>query len=188
MDKNVERVVENSLEWIQNEFDQYNPNIVSCLEPFHKIEFLDRLINSKNGSVIFIDLDLLYTGYIRSGMIQKKEGVSILTPNQRGWGDELSRVISKASKEKSLVIIDSLNGVYNLFSSQKHAQFIHSCIMLLTSFVRQSKSSVVITSMVRKSENNRWLLSPGGRYILQSKNAKNYLLRKNIDGLTISPL
>ena len=188
MDKNLERVVENSLEWIQNEFKQHNPNVVSCLEPFHKIEFLDRLINSKNKSVVFIDLDLLYTGYIRSGMIQRRENVLVLTPNKRDWGDELSRAISKASKEKSLVIIDSLNGIYNLFSSPKHAQFIHSCIMLLTSLVRQSMSPIVITSMVRKLENNKWVLSPGGRHILQSKNTKNYLLQKNIDGLTISLL
>lgn len=188
MDKNLERVVEDSLEWIQNEFKRHNPNIVYCLEPFHKTEFLDRLINSKNESVIFIDLDLLYTGYIRAGMIRKRENVLVLTPDKRGWGDELSRVISKASKEESLVIIDSLNGVYNMMDGPKHAQLIHSSIMLLTSFARHTMSSLVVTGMVRRLENNKWVLSPGSRHILQSKDARNYLLQKNMDGLTITPL
>ena len=188
MDKNLERVVENSLEEIQNEFDRYNPNIVSCLEPFHKIEFLNKLISSTSQHVILVDFDLLYTGYIRSGMIQKRKDLLVLTPDKAGWGDELARIISKISKGRFLVIIDSLNGIYNLFSSPKHARFVHSCIMLLTSFGRQSMSSIVMTSMVRKSDNNRWILSPGGRYIFQSENTKNYFLQKNMKGLTISVL
>lgn len=186
MNKNLGRVVDNSLEWIQSEFGQYNPNIVLCLEPFHKAEFLDKLINSVKEPAIFVDFDLLYTGYIRSGMVKKREDLLVLTPNEANWGDELLKIVSKISKERFLVIIDSLNGIYNLFGSQKQMQFIHSCIMLLSSFGRQSMSPVIMTGMVRKSENNKWILSPGGRYIFESEKTRNYLLQKNIDGLTIS--
>ncbi len=72
LDKNPEYVLDNNLTCIQNEFRQNLPSIVLCSEPFHKAEFLNRLINSVENPIIFVDMDLLYTGYVESGMIQKK--------------------------------------------------------------------------------------------------------------------
>ena len=44
-----------------------------CSEPFHKAEFLNRLTNSVENTIIFVDIDLLYTGYIESGNDSEKE-------------------------------------------------------------------------------------------------------------------
>jgi len=168
LDKSSEQVLDNNLVNIQNELEQNMPNIVLCSEPFHKAEFLNRLINSSKNSIIFVDMDLLYTGYVESGMIQKKDNVTIFYPNKDSWKEKISEIISKVSKEKFLIVIDSLNGVYNMFDDLASARFINACIMLLSSLGRLANSSIVITAMARKKENNQWGLSPGGNQIIRS--------------------
>ena len=188
LDKSPEWVLDNNLTRIQNEFEKNMPSIVLCSESFHKIEFLNRLINSVENPIIFVDMDLLYTGYVESGMIQKKNNVTIFHPDKVSWKEKLSEIISKVSKEKFLVIIDSFNGVYNMFDDLESARFINSCIMLLSSIGRQTSSSVVITAMARKKENNEWILSPGGKQIIKSRKTGVYFLKKIEDNLVINTL
>ncbi|MCH7560530.1 MAG: hypothetical protein IIC67_04030, partial [Thaumarchaeota archaeon] len=143
LDKNPESILDNNLTYIQNEFRQKLPSIVLCSETFHKAEFLNRLINSVENPIIFVDMDLLYTGYVESGMIQKKNNVTIFHPDKESWKKELLEIITKVSKKKFLVIIDSFNGVYNMFDDLESARFINSCIMLLSSVGKQTSSSIV---------------------------------------------
>jgi len=186
LDKSPEKVLDNDLIHIQNKFEQNIPSIVLCSEPFHKMEFLNRLINSVENPIIFIDMDLLYTGYIESGMIQKKNNVTIFHPDKISWKEKLLEIITKVSKEKFLVIIDSFNGVYNLFDDLESARFINSCIMLLSSVGKQTSSSVVIIAMARKKENNEWILSPGGKQLIKSEKTEVFLLKKIGNDLVIS--
>ena len=186
LDKSPEKVLDNDLIHIQNKFEQNIPSIVLCSEPFHKMEFLNRLINSVENPIIFIDMDLLYTGYIESGMIQKKNNVTIFHPDKISWKEKLLEIITKVSKEKFLVIIDSFNGVYNLFDDLESARFINSCIMLLSSVGKQTSSSVVIIAMARKKENNEWVLLPGGKQIIKSEKIGVFFLKKIENDLVIS--
>jgi len=188
LDKSPEQILDNDLTHIQNEFGKNMPSIVLCSEPFHKAEFLNRLINSIKSPIIFVDMDLLYTGYVESGMIQKKDNVIIFHPNKASWREKLSEIISKVSKEKFLVVVDSFNGVYNIFDDLESARFINSCIMLLSYVGRQTSSSVVITAMARKKENNEWILSPGGKQIIKSRKTGVYFLKKIENSLVISTL
>ncbi len=188
LDKNHEQILDNDLIHIQNEFEKNIPSIVLCSEPFHKAEFLNRLINSIESLIIFVDMDLLYTGYVESGMIQKKDNLIIFHPNKESWREKLSEIICKVSKEKFLVVIDSFNGVYNMFDDLESARFINSCIMLLSYVGRQTSSSVVITTMARKKENNEWILSPGGKQIIKSGKTGIYFLKKIKNSLVISIL
>jgi len=188
LDKNPEQIIDNDMTQIQMKFEQNNPNVVLCSKPFHKIEFLDRLINSTEDPIIFIDMDLLYTGYVQSGMIQKKENVTIFCPDKTNWVENLTEIISRVSKDRYLVIIDSFNGVYNLFDDLESALFINSCVMLLSSIGNHVKSSVVITGMARKKEKDGWALSPGGRHIIKSEKTSVYVLKKTENNLIISTL
>ena len=188
LDKNPEQIISNDLTQIQIKFEQNNPNIVLCSKPFHKIEFLNKLINSTEDPIIFIDMDLLYTGYVESKMIQKKENLTIFCPDKIDWKEKFSEIISKVSKNRFLVIIDSFNGVYNMFDDLESAIFINSCVMLLSSIGNHVKSSVVITGIARKKENDGWVLSPGGRHIIKSEKTGVYFLKKTENGLVISTL
>ena len=188
LDKNPELSIDDDLTKIQIEFEQKNPNIILCSKPFHKIEFLNRLINSVKDSIIIVDMDLLYTGYVQSGMIKKKENVIIFCPDKIDWKEKLTKIISNVSKERFLVIIDSFNGVYNLFDDLESARFINSCIMLLSSIGNQTKSSVIVTGMARKKDNDEWVLSPGGKHIIKSEKTGVYFLKKSLNDLVIVTL
>ena len=178
LDKNPDQILDSNLVEIQNEFKENVPNIVLCSEPFHKIEFLNKLINSVEKPIIFVDMDLLYTGYVESRIIQKKNNLTIFHPTKENWGDKFAEIITKASKEKFLVIIDSFNGVYNMFEDLESAIFINSCIMLLASLGKETDSSVIITAMARKKEEEGWILTPGGKQIIKSAKTGVYLLKK----------
>ena len=188
LDKNPEQIIGDDLTQIQIKFEQNNPNVILCSKPFHKIEFLDKLINSTEDPIIFIDMDLLYTGYVESKMIQKKENLTIFCPDKVDWEEKFSEIISKVSKDRFLVIIDSFNGIYNLFDDLESAIFINSCVMLLSSIGNHVKSSVVITGMARKKENDGWVLSPGGRHVIKSEKTGVYFLKKTKNDLVISTL
>ena len=185
LDKSPEQILDNNLTHIQKEFGKNIPSIVLCSEPFHKAEFLNRLINSVENPIIFVDMDLLYTGYVESGMIQKKNNVTIFHPDKTSWRGKLLEIITKVSKEKFLVVIDSFNGVYNMYDDLESARFINSCIMLLSSVGRQTSSSVVITAMARKKENNEWVVSPGGKQIIKSGKTGIFFLKKIDNDLVI---
>ena len=185
LDKSPEWVLDNSLLHIKNEFEKNIPSIILCSDPFHKAEFLNRLINSIEHQIIFVDMDLLYTGYIESGMIRKKDNVIIFHPDKTNWKKELSNVITKISKERILVVIDSFNGVYNMFDDLESIRFINSCIMFLSSFGRETNSSVIVTGMARKKEEN-WIISPGGKQIIKSTKTGVYFLKKIEKNLIIT--
>ena len=185
MDKNPEIISDDNLEYIQNEFKKNIPNLILCSNSFHKIEFLNKIIRSAKNPIIFVDMDLLYSGYIESKMIQEKENLMIFQPSNLNWKEKLSEIITKISKKEFLIIIDSFNGIYNLFDDLESARFVNSCIMLLSSLGKQTNSTIVITAMARKKENSEWILSPGGKHIMKSTKMEIYFLRKIHNDLLI---
>ena len=178
MDKSPEIISDDNLEYIQNEFKKNIPNLILCSNSFHKIEFLNKIIISTKNPIIFVDMDLLYSGYIESKMIQEKENLMIFQPSNLNWKEKLSEIITKVSKKEFLIIIDSFNGIYNLFDDLESARFVNSCIMLLSSLGKQTNSTIVITAMARKKENSEWILSPGGKHIMKSAKMGIYFLKK----------
>ena len=188
LDKNPEIILDDNLENIQNEFKKNVPSLVLCLNSFHKIEFLNKLINSVKNPIIFVDMDLLYSGYIESKIIQRRENLEIFQPNKLDWEKKLSEIITKSSEKELLIIVDSFNGLYNLFEDLESARFVNSCIMLLSSLGKQSSSTIVITAMARKKDNNEWILSPGGKHIMKSDKTGIYFLKKIQNDLKIKSI
>ena len=188
LDKNPEMTYDGNLEYFQNEFKKNVPSLVLCSNSFHKIEFLNKLIISVKNPIIFVDMDLLYSGYVESKMIQKKENLIIFQPNKLNWKQKLSEIISKISNKEFLIIIDSFNGIYNLFDDLESARFVNSCIMLLSSLGKQSNSTIVITGMARKKENNEWILSPGGKNIMKLARSSVYFLKKTQNDLKLKKI
>ena len=119
---------------------------------------------------------MLFRSYFISGMIKKNESVKIVRPSRITWEKDLKEIIEKVSKEKVLVVLDSLNGIYNMFDELESARFINAAIMLLSSVARTTKSLILVTAMVIKNENEEWILSPGGRHLMDSKKSGMYYL------------
>ena len=179
LDKSPERILENDFKEIQKEFKNNTQNIVLCSKAFEKMRFLNNLINAVNIPIIYVDLDLLYSGYIKSEMISKSERVEMFHPEKEDWKEKFVKIISKVSQNEFLVIIDSLNGIYNIFDELESARFINSCLMLLSSLGNQANSTVVITGLARKKEDKEWILTPGGKQIIKSEKTAVYLLKEN---------
>ena len=196
LDKSSDQVLDNSIMQLQRKFEKKASNIVLCSESFHKVELLNRLIKTSQIPVIVVDMDLVYTGYVESGMIQKNENVKIFHPdNYQSWNKEFSEVISNASEKKFLIVIDSINGIYNIFDDYDSVRFINSCIMLLSSIAKKGEdiidkqnSSIVITAMGRKKESGEWILSPGGKQIINFGNMGIFLLKKTENEFLIESL
>jgi len=186
LDKNPEFILDNDLVQIKNEFSDKGPNIVLCSKPFLKSEFLNRLINSDTIPVIFLDFDLLYSGYVISGMVKKNENVRIFPSSRINWEKDLKEIIKKISREKVLVILDSLNGVYNMFDELESARFINAALMLLASVARHTKSQIVVTAMAIKNDDGQWILSPSGRHLMESKKSGMYYLVTSEKNLVLS--
>ncbi len=161
------------------------PGVVLCSEPFDKMEFLDMMIRCTRYPVIFVDMDLLYTGYVESGMIHRRSDVTVFHPGRQDWMTEFSRIVSAASKKRTLVVIDSLNGIHGTFDDIESAGFVNSCIMLLASLGRQAGSPVIVTARARTRNSRGWVLSPGGRQIIRSREAGCYLLKRVDDKLVL---
>ena len=188
LDKNPEIILDDNLEKIQNEFRKNVPSLVLCSDSFHKIEFLNKLINSVENPIIFVDMDLLYSGYIESKIIQHKENLTIFQPNNLNWKEKLAEISNKISKEEFLIIIDSFNGIYNIFDDLESARFVNSCIMLLSSLGKQSNSTIIITAMARKKENSEWILSPGGKKIMKLVKMGIFYIKKKQNDLIINSI
>ena len=188
LDKNPEIILDDNLEHIQSEFKKNIPNLILSSNSFHKIEFLNKIISYTKNPIIFVDMDLLYSGYIESKIIQHKENLTIFQPSNQNWKEKLAEISNKISKEEFLIIIDSFNGIYNIFDDLESARFVNSCIMLLSSLGKQSNSTIIITAMARKKENSEWILSPGGKKIMKLVKMGIFFIKKKQNDLIINSI
>ena len=148
--------------------EQNTLNSILCKEPFVKAAFLSELIKQIETPIVYIDFDLLYTGYCKAGIIEKKENISLFSPIKDDWNQILEKVLLMISNKKSVVIIDSLNGLYNLLDGKDVGRLVNTYIMLLAFVARESNSTVLFASVGRKKKQEGWVLSPTGRHVLDS--------------------
>ncbi len=177
LDKNPELLIDRDISKIKNKFSEITPNVVLCSNPFAKADFLNRLIDSTDYKIIYLDFDLLYSGYVTANLIKKNSKVTIYHLNKERWNEDLAHIIEQISKEKFLIIIDSLNSLNNLFEGKDSARFVNSSIMLLAAGGRNVESYLLVVAMARKKD-GEWVLLPGGRHILDPKVGKIYHLRE----------
>ena len=62
-------------EWIiiKNLFEENTLNSVLCSEPFVKTAFLSKVIQIINYPIIYLDFDLIYSGYVESKILPKQK-------------------------------------------------------------------------------------------------------------------
>lgn len=176
LDKNPDK---NEISKVNKYLNKNTLTAILCSEPFAKAAFLCRIIDEIDVPVIYLDFDLLYSGYVKSEMISKSENVSLFAPSKDDWEQVLGKVLLMVSNQKSFVIIDSLNGLYNLFDGKDIGRLINTYIMLLVFAAKESSSNVLFSSMVRKKEKEGWVLSPTSRRVIDTKMTKAYLKKTN---------
>ena len=154
-------------------------NHVMYSDPFLKLDFLNRIILATNFPIIYLDLDLLFSGYIASNIIHKNENVTLYQPNKHNFLETIKKILLEISEKKSILIVDSLNGMFNFYHDNKDAgRLINSFIMLFGSVAKNSESKIIVSSMARRKNNEEWILSITGRHIVESKQMNLIQLEK----------
>ena len=166
---------------IKDVFEQNTLNVLFYDNSFTKTTFFVNTLPKWNIPIFYLDFDLLYSGYVKSGQTPLSKNTTLFCPNTGNLHKNLKVVIDKISKMKSLVIIDSLNGFFNLLDDRKDSgKIINSFIMLLTSSAKNADSIVVIGSLSKLIEEKEWVLYNTGRRVIENKHmTKIYLTKSN---------
>lgn len=172
---------------LQTILEQDLINSVFYADPFLKAGFISKLVQDTKLEVLYLDLDLLYSGYVVSRILPTQKNVTLFQPTTETLHQILKEILVKASLSQTIIIVDSLNGLFNILNRKKNiGKAIMSIIMLLTSIARITKSYLVVASMVRFKKEEGWILSPTGKRLIETKNSKKILLEYGVDGIVMS--
>jgi nucleoside-triphosphatase THEP1 len=174
---------------IEKLLEQKRINSILYDDPFLKVGFISKLVQDTEIDILYLDLDLLYSGYTVSGTLPSKDNVALFQPTVENLGRILTEIISRASISQTLIIIDSLNGLFNILNRKKDVgKIVTSIIMLLASISQIANSYVVVASMARYKKEEGWILSPTGKRLIETKNSKQILLEHDNEGIILNLL
>ncbi len=185
LDKNPDQHSLIGLNEVKKYLEKNTLNSILCDEPFVKAVFLAKLIEQIDVPILYLDFDLLYNGYVNAEMLPRKVNVSLFSPSKNDWDQVLKKILMMILKEKSFVIIDSLNGLYNLFDYKDVGRLVNAYVMLLIFVAKESDSSVLVVNMARKKDEEEWVLSPSGRHVVDTKIMTNLYLKKQNSGIVV---
>ncbi|MGI0046698.1 MAG: hypothetical protein ACREBB_05870 [Nitrosotalea sp.] len=158
-------------------------------DPFLKAGFVSKLVSETKIDILYVDLDLLYSGYVTSGTLVLQNNLTLYQPSEDTISDILTEILVKASMSQVLIIIDSINGLFNALNYKKQAgKVVASIVMLLASIVRKTNSFLVIASMARYKKEEGWVLSPTGKRLIETKNSKKILLEYGKEEIVVNLL
>ena len=159
--------------------DEKTTSLVFYNNPYTKIKFVNEIINSYKIPILYVDFDLLFSGYYESGLIAKIPNICIFHPNEENYLEIISEVNKKATLETTIIILDSLNGLYNTLNKIPNpGRLVNSLIMFMSYNIRFSNSKLIIPSLSEKKE-NQWVLTPTKRHILETENMNRFHIEEN---------
>ena len=164
---------------IRNVLEQNTTNMIFYEDSFTKTSFFTQEIPNWGVPIFYLDFDLQYTGFVKSGVTPEMKNLTLLHPENGSLHEGLKSVIAKISKEKSLIIIDSLNGFFNILEGDKDlGRLVNSFLMLLVSAAKQTNSTVIVGILSKLNEDG-WMMYNTGRSVIDSEYfAKIQLIRK----------
>jgi len=152
-------------------------NLIFYSDAFSKTKFMSKIMESFEDPIIYLDFDLLFSGYLESGHIAKPPNMEIIKPDKENLEELLPSVLTKISSRKTTLIVDSLNVLYNFIDDDNPARLVNSLIMLLTTNAKFSKSILFVTCFGKKRDDD-WIL-PTGRHILEFENVNRFEINEN---------
>ena len=165
---------------IQNMLEQNTANMIFYEDSFVKTTFFTKEIPNWEIPIFYFDFDLQYTGFVRSETIPQIKNLTLLSPENGNLHENLKSVIGQISKKRSLIIIDSLNGFFNVLEGNKDVgRLVNSFLMLLITSARNTKSTVIVGILSKLNEENRQVLYNTGRSVMDNDHfTKIQLARK----------
>ena len=174
---------------IKDILEENTLNVIYYESSFAKTTFFVKILSKWNIPTFYLDFDLLYSGFVKSGRTPLPKTTTLICPNADILHENLRSVVDKISKTKSLVIIDSLNGFFNLLEGRKDTgQIINSLIMLLTSSAKNVNSIVVVGSLSKLINENEWVLYNTGRHVIENKHMTKIQLTESNGNIIVKNL
>ena len=154
---------------IQNMLEQNTANMIFYEDSFVKTAFFTKEIPNWEIPIFYFDFDLQYTGFMRSETIPQIKNLTLLSPENDNLHENLKSVIGQISKKRSLIIIDSLNGFFNVLEGNKDVgRLVNSFLMLLITSARNTKSTVIVGILSKLNEENKQVLYNTGRSVIDN--------------------
>ena len=149
-------------------------NLLFYENAFSKIKLLQEIISKQSLPVLYVDLDLLFSGYVKSDLLTISN-LTLFTTLDSKINEILPKIFTKLSIEPHLIIFDSINGLYNTLSNDADSgRLVNAILMLLVRNISFSKSILIISALAGKKEND-WIL-PNGRQILENQEIKKFTI------------
>lgn len=172
-------------EKIRKTIFEWNFSSISFDDSISKTYFFHKLALMSDVPVVYLDFDLLYSGYLAANILPQNENLEVISPKEN-WRDVIVQTLDKISKSKHLVIVDSLNGFFSILIDQKDSgRIINSTIMLLVSAAQKADSAVVIGSTAKFKKDDGWIIPGIGRHVIQIQKMNLLAVRKQNDTLQL---
>ena len=187
LDKNPEPKLDENIDDVKKTIEQNVASSVTYSDPFLKTIFFTKIVPSLKKPIIYLDFDLLYSGYVTSGMIPVTPDVTLLQPTQENWNEMFKNILQQISQVQTTIIIDSINGFYNMFYEINDVgRLVNSFIMLIIGVAKMSNSHFLFGSLVKRKEKEHFVLSDTGRQIIDAKQMTKINLNKKNSFMEIS--
>ena len=166
-----------NFETAKNKMIPCSTNLIFYKDAFSKTKFVSKIMESFQIPIIYVDLDLLFSGYFENNYIIKPSKFEVIKPNAKNFIELLPNILTKISSQKTILILDSLNGLYSFQSDDNPGRFVNSLIMLLSANLKFSQSILFVTCLAQKKD-DVWIL-PTGRHILEFENVNRFEINEN---------
>ncbi len=155
-----------------------NLGSISFDDAITKTYFFHKLSSLEEAPIIYLDFDLLYSGYLTANILPQNKNFEIYRPNENTWKEILADVLEQISKRHHLVIIDSLNGFFVTLANQKDSGRIVNSVLVLLASLGQKTNSVVLAGSLSKYKEEGWVLPALGRHVIQIEKMNLFSVRK----------
>lgn len=149
---------------------------------FHKLgQFLDI-------PMIYFDFDLLYSGYLAANILPKNQNLELLNPKEN-WMELVAQTIDKISRQKCIVVIDSLNGFFATLTENKDSgRIINSVLVMMASAAQKADSTILFGSTAKHKKDEGWVLPGIGRKVVQIQKMNFLSVQKQNETLNLVSL
>ena len=172
-------------EKIRKTIFEHNLNSISFDDSISKTYFFHKLTFLIDVPVLYLDFDLLYSGYLAANILPQNENLELFSPKEN-WKDIMVQTMDKISKKQHIVILDSLNGFFSLLVDQKDSgRIINGIVMLLVSAAQKADSTIIIGSTAKFKKDDGWVIPGIGRHVIQIQKMNLLTVRKQTETLEL---
>jgi len=184
LDKNHDIEISYDLQKMKQILEQKTMNLITYSDPFIKIVFVEKILKQTKIPIIYLDFDLLLSGYVNAEIFPTFTNNFLFQPTKKNWNNLIKQIIFQLTKEKSIIIIDSLNGFFNISEEKDAGRIIYSYIMLFYRIADMNNSKILLLTKTDQKDQGP-ILSTTGRQIIDTKKLNKINLEQKNSHLII---